>query len=216
MIGTRRRPVADAAAQQLGLQIGSLLLQYPDDELLAQVPLLLTAAERLPAGAAEPLRAICAHLTDRSLPQLQEEYVDTFDLRRRCCLYLTYYAFGDTRKRGMALLRFSHAYSSAGAIFEGGELPDHLGVACEFAAVHHLALGLRLLAENRAGVEVLRAALADSGSAYVHVLDVIRGVLPDPAPRDLAKALELAQTGPPEEAVGLEPYGPPESMGGRR
>ncbi|GLB64437.1 hypothetical protein NCCP2495_23160 [Dietzia sp. NCCP-2495] len=34
------------------------------------------------------------------LTELQAEHVETFDLRRRCCPYLTYYRFGDTRKRG--------------------------------------------------------------------------------------------------------------------
>jgi nitrate reductase delta subunit len=33
-----------------------------------------------------------------------QHYVQTFDLRRRCALYLTYYRYGDTRKRGMAMI----------------------------------------------------------------------------------------------------------------
>lgn len=43
------------------------------------------------------------------LPELAAHYGATFDLKRRCCPYLTYYTYGDTRKRGMALLRFKHA-----------------------------------------------------------------------------------------------------------
>jgi nitrate reductase delta subunit len=211
----RSRSQATAEQQQLALQCASLLLDYPDTELLGQVPLLQAAARSLPAAASDPLARICTHLLASPLAVLQEAYVDTFDLRRRCCLYLTYYAYGDTRKRGMALLRFSQAYSSSGAVFEGGELPDHLGVVCEFAATSDLELGLRLLAENRAGLELLRAALVDAESAYVDVIDVVRAVLPDPAPRDLQRAMDLARTGPPEEEVGLEPYGPPESMGAR-
>jgi nitrate reductase delta subunit len=59
-------------------------------------------------------------------------------------------------------------------------------------------------------------ALADAGSPYVDVLDVIRAVLPEPAPRDLDRALALARSGPPEEEVGLEPFAPPEYMGAQR
>ena len=57
--------------------------------------------------------------------------VDTFDLRRRC-LYLTYYSFGDTRKRGMALLQFTAAYRVAGFELAADELPDHVAMLCEF------------------------------------------------------------------------------------
>ena len=65
-------------------------------------------------------------------------------------------------------------------------------------------------------VELLRMALSDAGSPYVDVLDALRAVLPDPAPADLDRALALARTGPPGEEVGLEPFAPPEYMGGRR
>jgi nitrate reductase delta subunit len=214
VIGSRIRAVT-AEQQQIALQSVAVLLGYPDEEQRAQLPLVEAAATGLPDTAAEPLLRLCAHLTDEPLAGLQQAYVDTFDLRRRCCLYLTYYAYGDTRKRGMALLRFSHAYTASGAEFAGGELPDHLTVVCEFAASHDLGQGLRLLAENRAGIELLRAALDDCGSPWLDAVDALRAVLPEPAPRDLAKALQLAQTGPPAEEVGLEPYGPPESMGGR-
>jgi nitrate reductase delta subunit len=193
-----------------------VLLAYPDEDLLGRLPLLREALTTVPEAAAAPLVRLCEHLKRTPLDRLQRDYVETFDLRRRCAPYLTYFSHGDTRKRGMALLRFTHAYRSAGVEFSGGELPDHLGVVCEFAATADLELGLRLLAENRAGVELLHRALADSGSPYVGVLDAVRAVLPEPAPRDLERALELARTGPPEEEVGLEPFGPPEQMGGRR
>ena len=214
-----RRQRADQAAapeQALALQAASLLLGYPDEELVAKAPALLAVADRLPAAGAEPLRRLVGHLTTTGLDVLQADYTDTFDLRRRCCLYLTYFSHGDTRQRGMALLRFSHAYRTAGAEFLGGELPDHLAVVCEFAATTDLTLGLRLLSENRAAVELVRTALAEHGSPWTDALDLVRSVLPHAAPRDIEKALALARTGPPEEEVGLEPFGPPELTGARR
>lgn len=203
-------------AQALALQAASLLLGYPDDELVAKAPALLAAADRLPTAGSEPLRRLTGHLQKTPLQVVQVDYTDTFDLRRRCCLYLTYFSHGDTRQRGMALLRFSHAYRSAGAEFLGGELPDHLAVVCEFAATTDLTLGLRLLNENRAAVELVRTALAENASPWTDALDLVRSVLPAAAPRDLEKALALARSGPPEEEVGLEPFGPPELMGARR
>lgn len=204
------------AQQAVSLQAVSLLLGYPEPELVAQVPLLRAVAADLPQPARVPLLRMCDHLAATPVPELQVHYTDVFDLRRRCCLYLTYFSYGDTRQRGMALLRFSHAYKGSGLEFVGGELPDHLGVVCEFAATADLELGVRLLNENRAAIELIRTALVDAGSVYADVLDVVRAALPEAAPRDLEKALELARTGPPEEEVGLEPFGPPELMGARR
>jgi nitrate reductase delta subunit len=202
--------------QRLALQAVSLLLGYPGADLVEQLPVLRAVAEGLPAPVATPLGLFCDHVAQSSVDDLQAHYTDIFDLRRRCSLYLTYFSYGDTRQRGMALLRFTHAYKAAGMEFSGDELPDQLAVVCEFAATGDLQQGLSLLNENRAAIELIRTALADAGSAYAHVLDVVRGALPEAAPRDLEKALELARTGPPEEEVGLEPFGPPELMGARR
>jgi nitrate reductase delta subunit len=211
----RRTAVSDPQ-RVVALQAASLLLGYPDDVLYGRLPLLADAADALPEDAAASLRRLVGHLRDTPSDVAQQAYVDLFDLRRRCCPFLTYYAYGDTRKRGMALLRFTHAYKSAGYQLVPDELPDHLAVVCEFAATADLRQGLRLLAENRAGLELLRLALGELESPYVDAVDLIRAVLPDPTPRDLDRALELARTGPPEEEVGLEPFAPPEYMGAVR
>lgn len=217
MIGTRSRaPEVSSQQQAVTLRAAGVLLGYPDEVLIAELPLLRAATQTLPDPARLPLLALIQRLSDEPLTTLQREYVDTFDLRRRCCLYLTYYTYGDTRKRGMALLRFRHAYRASGAELRDGELPDHLAVVCEYASTTDLEQGLRLFAEHRAGLELLRTALDDLGSPYVHALDAIRAILPTLSTRDLARAAELARTGPPEEDVGLEPFGPPETMGGRR
>ena len=203
-------------ARAAALQAASLLLAYPDERLQEQLPLLEALAGQLPVAAGEPLARVVAHLRTTARAEAERAYVDTFDLRRRCSPFLTYYAFGDTRKRGMALLRFTSTYRASGWDLVSEELPDHLAVVCEFAATADLAAGLALLAEHRAGVELLRMALGDLQSPYVDVLDLVRAALPDPAPRDLERALELARSGPPEEEVGLEPFAPPEAMGARR
>ncbi|MEO9137758.1 MAG: nitrate reductase molybdenum cofactor assembly chaperone [Jatrophihabitans sp.] len=202
-------------ARTRALQAAALCLNYPDEALLDQVTLLGETAAALPAAAGAPLARFVAHLQGTDPGVLTRDYVEIFDLRRRCCLYLTYYSHGDTRKRGMALLEFTHAYRGAGVTLVGGELPDHLGLVCEVAA-RAPETGLGLLRDNRAGVELLRTALAEAGSAYVDVLDTIRAVLPDAAPKDLQRALALARSGPPAEEVGLEPFAPPEYMGARR
>jgi nitrate reductase delta subunit len=175
-------------------QAAALCLEYPDESLVEMLPAL---------SAVRPLAGFVQHLERTPLGRLQADYVDTFDLRRRCSLYLSYYAFGDTRKRGLALLHYSSAYRAAGFVVTSGELPDHLAVVCEFAARRPDA-GVQLLQQSRTGLEVLALALRDAGSPYVHVVDAVRAALPPAAPDDLEAALDLARTGPPMEEVGVE------------
>jgi nitrate reductase delta subunit len=197
------------------LSAAALCLTYPDDGQRDQHALLDQVAEALPEWPGGLLRSFLAYRRGSEPERLAVEYVDTFDLRRRCCLYLTYYSHGDTRKRGMALLQFTSAYRQAGIELAPGELPDHLGVVCAVAA-RRPDVGLPLLRRHRAAIELLRITLAEAASPYLDVVDLIRAALPDPAPEDLGRALQLAADGPPEEDVGLEPFAPPDYMGGRR
>lgn len=197
------------------MRAGSLALGYPDPEWRRHLPLLHAAAEAIGEPARTHLGSFLEAVTARSPGDFQRAYVETLDLRRRCCPYLTYYSCGDTRKRGMALLRFTAAYRAAGFELATGELPDHLAVLCEFTAAAPEP-GLALFRRHRAGLELLRTALADAAAPWLDVVDAIRSVLPEPAPRDLQRALDLARGGPPAEEVGLEPFAPPEYMGGRR
>ena len=92
----------------------ALLLRYPDDAVLDTLPLLTAALAELPAEVGEPLRRVAAHRTAGHPTGLRTEYVERFDFRRRCCLHLTYYTCGDTRRRGEALAGFGRAQGVRG------------------------------------------------------------------------------------------------------
>jgi nitrate reductase molybdenum cofactor assembly chaperone NarJ/NarW len=139
-------------------------------------------------------------------------YVQTFDLRRRATLELTYYRHGDTLERGMALLRLKKLYRAAGLPMQSAELPDHLTVMLAFAALAPEGYGDALLAEHRPAIELLRLSLHDLDSPYAHILDAIAACLPPLTVTERSEVARLAREGPPDEAVGLEPYGPPEAM----
>ena len=81
---TSRRRVADLTADQLtsALQAASLLLGYPDEELLGRLDLIERASLGLPDRVGEPLRACASSLRATSLTELESDYVDTFDNRR--------------------------------------------------------------------------------------------------------------------------------------
>ena len=207
----RRNSLTD---QQLILawQSASLLLGYPDEELLARAGLIRDAVERLPAAVSDPMRAFLQHLEVTALPELAADFVATFDHQKRCCLYLTYFRNGDTRNRGIALLRFKTAYRQSGMILSDDELPDHLGVVLEFGATADVAGARVLLLEHRAGLELLRLALEDAHSPWAHVLQAVSATLPPLAGDDREAVMKLAAQGPPAEEVGLAPFAPPETM----
>ncbi|MFG2037097.1 nitrate reductase molybdenum cofactor assembly chaperone [Dactylosporangium sp. NPDC048998] len=186
----------------------SLLLTYPDAELL---------------GAGDELRAAAARLEDETARQqtgefldwllgttpieVERHYVQTFDLRRRCGLYLTYYLHGDTRKRGMALLMLKQRYRAHGLRLADGELPDLLPVVLEFAAAAGPGDGEAPLRQHRQGLELLRTALAESGTPYRLLLDLVCALLPELTDADRAAVAALAVDGPPTESVGLDTIG---------
>ncbi|MEV0168814.1 nitrate reductase molybdenum cofactor assembly chaperone [Nonomuraea fuscirosea] len=187
--------------------VASVLLGYPDERLHDALGLLRKEVDGLPAGTArERLSAFLGHVAATLPAELAAHYVATFDLKRRCCPYLTYYAYGDTRKRGAALLRFKHALKAGGFEIADGELPDHLAVVCELSARGAVREARRLLLEHRAGVEVLHTALREERSPYADVVAAVLATLPPAGAREQEAALRLATQGPPAEAVGLEPY----------
>jgi nitrate reductase delta subunit len=190
----------------------SFLLRYPDPATVAQRDAIARAVDDLPAAPArDAIRAFLDNYAGDPT-MLAARYVETFDLRRRASLELTYYAHGDTRERGMALLRLKKLYRSAGLPMESAELPDHLTVVLAFASLAPEGYGEQLLAQHRPALELLRLSLHDLGSPYAHLLDAVVADLEPLSVSDRAEVRRLAREGPPEEAVGLEPYGPPEAM----
>ncbi|CAM3265670.1 nitrate reductase molybdenum cofactor assembly chaperone [Occultella aeris] len=212
----RDRPRAGEGTDALIYRVAAFLLEYPDANLADRLPALATAVGSLPDPARSDLGGLVDHLAAGDDQAIGAEYVRTFDLDRRRALYLTYYAFGDTRKRGMAMLDFKSAYRQSGLELSDDELPDHLCVVLEFAATTDLAWGRELLLKHRAGLEVLRVALRDAGSPYAGALTAVCATLPPLAGEEEQAITTLIAAGPPEEEVGLEPFAPPSYMGDPR
>ncbi|WP_229070890.1 nitrate reductase molybdenum cofactor assembly chaperone [Actinoplanes sp. DH11] len=203
-----------AGWQPVAARAASLLLRYPDDTVSAALPVISDALPALPPAVAEPLHAVADYRAGTDIGRQRTTYVDLFDFRRRCCLHLTYYTCGDTRRRGEALADFAATYKRAGLEIVDGELPDYLPAVLDLAAEHDS--GWQLLRDNRIGLDLLTASLDKDGTVYRHAVDAVRAMLPPPAPGDLAAAARLARTGPPAEQVGLEPFGLANTSGGRR
>ena len=195
--------------------MASLLLRYPSPRLVEATQELEVAVAGLPHGEARAALGRFLEHRQRMTPlDLEREYVEIFDTRRRCTLNVSYYVYGDTRRRGVALLRLKRMYAAAGLVLDSGELPDHLPVLLEFAAFAPADYGARVLSEQRIGIELLREALGAAESPYTDVLDAVCRALPRLGVREAGAVRRLAAAGPPDESVGLEPFAPPEVMPG--
>jgi nitrate reductase delta subunit len=201
-----RRPDERAAL----LQAAALLLQYPDARLRVQLETARAALAALRPGPARDRLLGCAtDLLGTPAGELERHYVEVLDRKRRCCLHLTWWTDGETRRRGRSLAALKARYRAHGFLLRGGELPDFLPVLLEFGAQADVDLGLALLQEHRPGLELLRLALVEVGTPYAEVLTGLCALLPGVSPADAQAARALARTGPPDESVGLEPFGMP-------
>ena len=199
-----------AAATVFGC--ASVLLSYPDEHFASDLAAVGDALGAIPSGPARSgLGAAAGWLAGMSALEAAATYVETFDLRREACLYLTYYRHGDTRERGMALTALARAFGEAGFAVVGGELPDYLPALLELAAAH--PAGASVLGEHRMALDALHLALTKADSPYGGVVAAVRDALPGPTRHDRQALRRYRAEGPPSEKVGLEPFAPPEILG---
>jgi nitrate reductase delta subunit len=188
-------------------KLASVLLQYPTVALFDGLGLLAETASAGPRASRRPFGIFLEWLSRTPPDTVARHYVETFDLRRRCALYLTYYRYGDTRKRGMAMLAFKAAYRAEGLELSDSELPDYLPLVLDFAALS--PRGEKLLRSHRADLELLLRGLRDARSPYADVIEAVCAQLPALGRPDQARVRRFWESGPPAEDVGLEPFAPP-------
>lgn len=202
----RERSADRAMRDRLVWQAASLLLAYPDDGLAERLDTVGELLGHIGGAAAALLGQTAAALRAAEPMAAAMDYVETFDMRRRATMYLTYWTAGDTRNRGREMLAFATAYREAGVQPPRGEAPDHLTVVLEFAATVDPEAGRRLLSRHRVPIDVLRAALADAKSPYEPAVAAVCETLPAATDQDVRRAERLAKAGPPAESVGLQPF----------
>jgi nitrate reductase delta subunit len=181
----------------------AVLLDYPDDAWFAKLATVRTLIAPLPEKLRAPLEQFMDAAIRAGAGDWERLYVTTFDLKRKCSLYLTYFATGDTRKRGTALVTILEAYRAAGWEFDAADLPDYLPAVLEFSARSSSPIAGALIASHREGVEVLRAALAGLESPWELLIRVVTLSLPPIDARTRERFLDLVNEGPPTETVGL-------------
>ncbi len=179
-----RETVTDRTLQdRLVWQTASLMLAYPDEQHAERLDTVDGLLAHVTGRPADLLARTAAALRGTDATHAAQDYVETFDLRRRSTMYLTYWTAGDTRNRGSEMHAFAAVYRDAGVDPPSDEAPDYLPVVLEFAATVDPEAGRRLLVEHRVPIDVLRDDAGRNGFA-VHqcrrrgVRDVARGHRP--------------------------------------
>jgi len=119
------------------LAIASRLLSYPSNtgEELAAIHECIE--ENVTSTALRiKLHAASSAIYDLSEQERKETYVSTFDLRSKLGLYLTGHEFGDSNKRGAAIIQLQKIISDAGFDRVDDELADYIPMLFEFLVVH--------------------------------------------------------------------------------
>lgn len=202
MIGFGRRQ-RNAAHDRLVWHAAGLLLAYPDSGQGERLAIVADILGHLPPGPREQLTLTHRFLRDSEECAAAALYVETFDLKRRSTMYLTYWTAGDTRNRGREILAFADAYRAAGVDPPKSESADHLTVVLEFAALIDADSGVKLLSAHRVPLDLISSSLTDSDSPYAPVLRAVCSTLPPASDHDMRRGQQIAASGPPAESVGL-------------
>ncbi|MBI5309528.1 MAG: nitrate reductase molybdenum cofactor assembly chaperone [Actinobacteria bacterium] len=190
----------------------SALLRYPDEDLIAALPAIREAAIAERVVEVESIAKLIDDWSARDLIDLQTEYVERFDLGRQSSLYMSWHQYGDRRQRGLVLLKLKRAYQENDMHPVEDELPDWLPLMLEFAAFAPDPAGADLLQKWRAPIELVRKVLHDQGQPQAVLFDALSATLPKMGSNLRETVEQLLAQGPPDEEVGLEPFGPGNEM----
>jgi nitrate reductase molybdenum cofactor assembly chaperone NarJ/NarW len=189
----------------------SVLLTYPEAELIDALPEIRAALDRNP-DAHVVLAPLVDNLASAPLIELQESYVATFDRTPAHSLHLFEHVHGESRERGQALVDLLNEYRRFGFEPATNELPDYVPLFVEFlgaiAAEGHADDARRLLGDAIDVMAALGERLERASSPYAGAFALLRALSPvapqpvaDAAPRTMDEALERFGPGPD----GVEP-----------
>ena len=156
------------------LKLISVLLQYPSEELIEAAKEYdeLIDIEHTDEEMNQKLKRFLEHFNHRSLEELQETYVRTFDFNENTNLYLTYSKLKDEKARGEILVKLKRIYEDEGLIMETDELPDFLPLFLEFLAMAKIETTKQLFTQLREPLENIRNGLIEMNSPYSELMGI--------------------------------------------
>jgi nitrate reductase molybdenum cofactor assembly chaperone NarJ/NarW len=153
----------------------SVLMEYPNQELIEHISELQVAMSQVDADTAEleVLQSFINYLQSQTLTELQADYVKTFDMVPEHSLHLTHHLFGDDKNRGPALIDLGELYKDYGVEVVTNELPDYLPLILEFTAYLDDDEATVFLSDAKKVLSVLTENLAKVESPYAALVSIV-------------------------------------------
>jgi nitrate reductase delta subunit len=161
-------------------KILSVLLQYPEQELIDNLPEIkewVNDTADINNQERSLLQAYLNQLENSPLIDLQADYVKTFDMVPEHSLHLTHHLFGDDKNRGPALIDLGELYKDYGVevLESANELPDYLPLILEFAAYLDSSESTVFLSDAKKVFGVLMDNLKKAASPYADLISIVAG-----------------------------------------
>ena len=152
------------------------VLDYPVSGLQEHVDEMREVLAKEPEVTREERQVIgefLDHVAQTSLLELEQEYVQTFDMVQEHSLHLTHHLFGDDRGRGPALVDLGEHYKGMGLEAREGELPDYLPLILEYVSTLDEVAAQLFLADAAKVLTEVAANLEKSNSRYAPLLRLV-------------------------------------------
>lgn len=165
------------------LKVLSLLLSYPEAEMLAELDALAAVVEQenlLLDDHKKSVLALIDAYRGKDLLDMQEAYVALFDRGRFLSLHIFEHVHGESRDRGQAMVNLLQMYEAHGFELSTHELPDYIPLFLEFLSQQEQAEAMQLLQDAMPVLSLLGARLAERGSKFRAIFDALTGFAGEP------------------------------------
>jgi len=188
------------------LKVLSLLLSYPEAEMLAALDEMAVVIEQeniILDDHKESILRIIDSYRGTDLLNVQEDYVALFDRGRFLSLHIFEHVHGESRDRGQAMVNLLQMYEAHGFEMTTHELPDYIPLFLEFLSQQEEPEAVQLLQDAMPVLSLLGARLAERGSEFRTIFDALSGF--GGAPDALAEIRQqAANEGEDETLVNMD------------
>ncbi len=188
------------------LKVLSLLLSYPEAEMLEALDEMAAVVERENLLPDDPKKAVLALIDSyrgADLLDSQERYVALFDRGRFLSLHIFEHVHGESRDRGQAMVNLLRMYEAHGFEMSSHELPDYIPLFLEFLSRQEQVEAVSLLDDAMPVLSLLGARLSERGSEFSAIFDALAGFAGDPEALDEIRQ-QAATEGEDETLVNMD------------